>query len=128
MIKIDHLFKTFESKDKQVQACKDVTLSIERGEIFGIMGTSGAGKSTLVRCLNFLEKPDQGSIEIDGFGQVVAKNGTLILNQNDKRSVLKEKKFTKSSPKNGNDFSTFQFIRSPHGSRKNSLSSERKKP
>ncbi|MBD5423962.1 MAG: ATP-binding cassette domain-containing protein [Allobaculum sp.] len=110
MIKIDHLFKTFESKDKKVQACKDVTLSIKRGEIFGIMGTSGAGKSTLVRCLNFLEKPDQGSIEIDGFGQVVAENGTLILKQNDKCGVLKEKNLQSLRQKTGMIFQHFNLF------------------
>ncbi len=110
MIKIDHLFKTFESKDKKIQACQDVSLSIQRGEIFGIMGTSGAGKSTLVRCLNFLEKPDQGFVEIEGFGQVQAKNGHLTLYQNDKSVVLKEKHLQKLRQKTGMIFQHFNLL------------------
>ena len=49
-----------------MEALKDVSLSIEDGDIFGIIGMSGAGKSTLVRCINMLERPSAGTIEIDG--------------------------------------------------------------
>ena len=66
IIQIDNLSKTFDSKDNQVHALKGVTLSIEEGEIFGVIGLSGAGKSTLVRCLNLLEKPTSGTIVVDG--------------------------------------------------------------
>ena len=66
MIKVSHLSKTFESKSGSVEALSDVSFSVDKGEIFGIIGLSGAGKSTLVRCLNLLEKPSEGSIEIDG--------------------------------------------------------------
>lgn len=66
MIQIEHLTKIFETPSHQVLALDDVTLSINRGEIFGIIGLSGAGKSTLIRCINMLEKPTQGSIYVDG--------------------------------------------------------------
>lgn len=66
MIEIKHLTKTFASAGHPVEALKDVSLSIEDGDIFGIIGMSGAGKSTLVRCINMLERPSAGTIEIDG--------------------------------------------------------------
>ena len=66
MIEIKHLTKTFASAGHPVEALKDVSLSIEDEDIFGIIGMSGAGKSTLVRCINMLERPSAGTIEIDG--------------------------------------------------------------
>ena len=65
MITVSHLNKTFNSKTDSVEALHDVSFNVEKGEIYGIIGLSGAGKSTLVRCLNLLEKPDSGLIEID---------------------------------------------------------------
>lgn len=49
-----------------MEALKNVSLSIESGDIYGIIGMSGAGKSTLVRCMNFLETPTEGRVLIDG--------------------------------------------------------------
>lgn len=67
MIAIEHLSQTFTAPDgKKVQAIKDVSLHIEQGEIFGIIGRSGAGKSTLVRTINFLTKPTQGKVIVNG--------------------------------------------------------------
>lgn len=66
MISIKNLSKTFEGKNGSVRALKNINLEIADGEIFGIIGTSGAGKSTLVRCINMLERPTAGSVEIDG--------------------------------------------------------------
>lgn len=66
MIKIEHLSKTFDMKRSQVHAVHDVSLDIEEGEIFGVIGLSGAGKSTLVRCINYLEKPTDGTITVNG--------------------------------------------------------------
>ena len=66
IIEIKQLSKTFGSGDSQVAALKDVTLSVEKGEIFGIIGLSGAGKSTLVRCINLLERPDSGNVLFHG--------------------------------------------------------------
>lgn len=66
MIKIEKLSKTFHTADGSVEALKNVSLDIADGDIFGIIGMSGAGKSTLVRCINLLERPDEGSVTIDG--------------------------------------------------------------
>ena len=57
MIKINNLSKIFRQKDTQVTALENITLEIEKGDIFGIIGMSGAGKSTLLRCLSGLENP-----------------------------------------------------------------------
>ena len=65
MIQIQKVTKTFLGKDNQVEALKGITLDIEKGDIYGIIGMSGAGKSTLVRCLNFLEKPTTGTVLIE---------------------------------------------------------------
>lgn len=77
MIKIEHLDKTYHLKNADVHALNDVSLDIDEGEIYGIIGYSGAGKSTLVRCLNFLEIPDAGSIEINGFEKITSNQGVL---------------------------------------------------
>lgn len=65
-IEIRNLTKRFEIKGHTVTALSDINLSIEKGDIFGIIGMSGAGKSTLVRSINYLEKPSEGQILIDG--------------------------------------------------------------
>ncbi len=65
-IVIENVCKSFASKDGTVHALKNVSLSIESGDIFGIIGMSGAGKSTLVRCMNFLEQPTEGRVLING--------------------------------------------------------------
>ena len=66
IIQIRNLNKTFKSANGDFTALKDVSLDINEGEIFGIIGLSGAGKSTLVRCINYLEQPTSGSILFDG--------------------------------------------------------------
>lgn len=66
LISIEHLSKTYKSKNSTVHALNDINLEIRRGEIFGVIGLSGAGKSTLVRCINFLERPTAGRVLIDG--------------------------------------------------------------
>lgn len=65
-IAIRNLTKQFDIKGHTVIALSDINLSIEKGDIFGIIGMSGAGKSTLVRSINYLEKPTEGQILIDG--------------------------------------------------------------
>ena len=65
-IAIRNLTKQFDIKGHTVIALSDINLSIEKGDIFGIIGMSGAGKSTLVRSINYLEKPTEGRILIDG--------------------------------------------------------------
>ncbi len=66
VIELTNIVKTFQAGSKQVDALKDVSLSINDGEIFGIIGFSGAGKSTLVRCINLLGRPTSGTVKIDG--------------------------------------------------------------
>ena len=66
MIQLEHVSKTFTTKSGYVHAVKDVSLHIKEGEIFGIIGFSGAGKSTLVRCINLLERPEEGNVIVDG--------------------------------------------------------------
>ena len=66
MIEIKNLSKTFTLADGHVDALKDITLTVEDGDIFGIIGMSGAGKSTLVRCINLLERPTSGTVSING--------------------------------------------------------------
>ena len=65
-IEVRHLYKKFEQKGVTVEALSDINLTVEQGDIYGIIGMSGAGKSTLVRCLNFLEKPTEGQVLIEG--------------------------------------------------------------
>ena len=66
MIEIRELSKTFPSPDGELEALKNINITVNDGDIFGIIGMSGAGKSTLVRCINFLERPTSGSVLIDG--------------------------------------------------------------
>ena len=66
LIEIRYLCKTFGTGSTAVHALEDVSLDIEAGEIFGIIGLSGAGKSTLVRCMNLLERPTSGTVTVDG--------------------------------------------------------------
>ena len=66
MYKLENLSKEFCGKDNTVVAVRDVSLSIEKGKIYGIIGFSGAGKSTLVRCLNLLEVPTSGKVIFKG--------------------------------------------------------------
>ena len=66
MIQLEHLGKTYRAASGEVEALRDVNLTIRDGEIFGVIGLSGAGKSTLVRCINLLERPTEGKVIIDG--------------------------------------------------------------
>ena len=66
IIELQGLSKTFGSGDNQVAALQNVSVSVNSGEIFGIIGLSGAGKSTLVRCVNLLERPDAGKVLFHG--------------------------------------------------------------
>ena len=78
LIQLENIRKTFESKAGKVRALEGINLSIDEGEIFGIIGLSGAGKSTLVRCLNLLERPTEGKVWIGG-------KDLLALSENDLR-------------------------------------------
>ncbi|MCG7657949.1 methionine ABC transporter ATP-binding protein [Wielerella bovis] len=67
MITLDNVSKKYQTRDKKwFTAIEPTTLTIEQGEIFGLMGYSGAGKSTLLRLINLLERPDSGKVMIDG--------------------------------------------------------------
>jgi D-methionine transport system ATP-binding protein len=66
MIEIKNLCKSFETSEGTVEALKDINLTVQDGDIYGIIGMSGAGKSTLVRCINMLERPTSGQVLIDG--------------------------------------------------------------
>ena len=66
MIELKNLSKIFHSKNGTVTALKNINLTIEDGDIYGIIGLSGAGKSTLVRCINLLERPTDGQVIVDG--------------------------------------------------------------
>ncbi|MFV2029877.1 methionine ABC transporter ATP-binding protein [Neisseria sp. S1] len=67
MIILDNVSKRYQHRDKSwFTAVEPTTLSIEQGEVFGLMGYSGAGKSTLLRLINLLERPDTGKVVVDG--------------------------------------------------------------
>ncbi len=66
VIEIEGLTKIFSGETREVKALENINLTINRGDIFGIIGMSGAGKSTLVRCINYLEKPTSGRVAVDG--------------------------------------------------------------
>lgn len=66
MIEIQNLTKRFTTQGGTVVALEDISLTIRDGDIFGIIGMSGAGKSTLVRCINMLERPDEGLVAVNG--------------------------------------------------------------
>lgn len=76
-IEIRGLTKTFHTRDGDLNVLKGIDLSIDKGEIFGIIGFSGAGKSTLARCINRLEMPDSGSIHIGGQDILALKEDQL---------------------------------------------------
>ncbi|SBV97001.1 DL-methionine transporter subunit; ATP-binding component of ABC superfamily [uncultured Eubacteriales bacterium] len=65
MIRLEHISKRFSGKSGVVEALKDVSIHVEQGDIYGIIGFSGAGKSTLIRMVNRLETPDTGSVTVD---------------------------------------------------------------
>ena len=66
IVEVRNVSKTFLTKDGRVDALRDINLSVEKGDIYGIIGMSGAGKSTLVRCLNYLEVPTEGQVIVEG--------------------------------------------------------------
>ncbi len=78
MIELIHLSKTYSSTTGNVEALRDINLTIHDGEIFGIIGLSGAGKSTLVRCINLLERPSAGQVIIDGKDMTALPRAELL--------------------------------------------------
>ncbi|MGG5341006.1 methionine ABC transporter ATP-binding protein [Enterococcus sp. AZ192] len=77
LIELQHVKKQFSGKNGQVTAVNDVSLSVEQGDIYGIVGYSGAGKSTLVRLLNGLELPTEGEVNIQGHNVAQMANREL---------------------------------------------------
>ena len=61
-VQIDNLSKSFDG----VEVLRDISLTVNKGEVVSVLGSSGSGKSTLLRCINWLEEPDRGSIHIAG--------------------------------------------------------------
>lgn len=84
MLKVEHLSKTFHTDKGEVEAVKDVSFEVQDGEIYGLIGLSGAGKSTLVRCLNLLERPDEGRVLFEGEDMTAMNEKTL----NEKRREI----------------------------------------
>jgi len=83
MIELKKLGKAFHTDDREIVALENIDLTINDGEIFGIIGLSGAGKSTLVRCINLLERPSSGEVLIDGKSLTkLPENDLLKLRQN----------------------------------------------
>jgi len=66
MIKLSNITKVFQQGNRTIQALNNVSLHVPAGQIYGVIGASGAGKSTLIRCVNLLERPTQGSVQVDG--------------------------------------------------------------
>ena len=77
MIQLSHIEKTYDSPSGPVKALKGIDLTIERGEIFGIIGLSAAGQSTLIRCINMLERPTAGKVIVDGQDMTVMSEKEL---------------------------------------------------
>jgi len=77
LIQINNLSKIYSGGEHEVMALKDVNLTVNQGEIFGIIGLSGAGKSTLIRCINMLEEPTTGNILIKGQDITLMNNQEL---------------------------------------------------
>lgn len=79
MIEFKNIYKTFKTKNSEVHALQDVSLTVEKGDIFGVIGFSGAGKSTLVRMVNALEVPTAGTVLVNG-KDVATLKGTDLRN------------------------------------------------
>ena len=77
MIEIQNVSKRFDSASGEVHALRQVSLSVEKGDIFGVVGFSGAGKSTLVRLVNLLERPSEGRVLVDGTDITTLSNQDL---------------------------------------------------
>lgn len=77
MIKIEGLSKEYKTKERIIKGVDHVSLTVGKGEIFGVVGYSGAGKSSLIRCLNLLEQPTSGRIIIDGMNLTELRGNDL---------------------------------------------------
>jgi len=103
MIVIKNLSKVYHLKSGDVTALENVSMTVQEGEIFGVIGNSGAGKSTLVRCINLLELPDSGSVTVNGTTLFqTEENGTL--------EVLPEKELNRQRRQIGMIFQHFNLL------------------
>lgn len=103
MIVIKNLSKVYHLKSGDVTALENVSMTVQEGEIFGVIGNSGAGKSTLVRCINLLELPDSGSVTVNGTTLFqTEENGTLV--------VLPEKELNRQRRQIGMIFQHFNLL------------------
>lgn len=87
MIELKDISKIYKTKNGEITAVKDVNLTINKGEIYGIIGYSGAGKSTMIRLLNGLEKPSTGTVEVGGH-QISSISGTKLRQARQKISMI----------------------------------------
>lgn len=78
MIKLKNISKVFDISGKKLTALDNVSLEVAKGQICGVIGASGAGKSTLIRCVNLLERPTAGSVEVDGIDLTQMSENELI--------------------------------------------------
>ncbi len=83
MIELKNIVKVFKGKGNDVHAVNDVSLHVEKGDIYGVIGFSGAGKSTLIRCINLLERPSSGEVIVEG-------NNLVTLDQKQLRETRKK--------------------------------------
>ncbi|MED4603266.1 ATP-binding cassette domain-containing protein, partial [Paenibacillus validus] len=77
MIQLSNVSKTYQVGDRSIAALRNIDLTVNKGEIFGIIGHSGAGKSTLIRTINVLEQPTGGQVFVDGV-EMTALNGRRL--------------------------------------------------
>ena len=108
MIEIRNLNKTFSLKGRTVDAVRNVSLTVEDGDIFGVIGYSGAGKSTLVRCLNLLETPDSGTLRVNDSGLITVENGKIY--HGEAKRPMKEKQLNTMRRSIGMIFQHFNLL------------------
>ena len=96
MIKLSNITKVFQQGNRTIQALNNVSLHVPAGQIYGVIGASGAGKSTLIRCVNLLERPTQGNVEVGG----------------QELTALSEKELTKARRQIGMIFQHFNLLAS----------------
>ncbi len=102
IIELDNIDVTFQQKKRKIEAVKDVSLHVEKGDIYGVVGYSGAGKSTLVRVVNLLQKPSAGRVKVNG--------DVFYENLNGKETVIDSKKLREKRRKIGMIFQRFNLL------------------
>ena len=108
MIEIRNLNKTFSLKGRSVDAVRGVSLTVQDGDIYGVIGYSGAGKSTLVRCINLLETPDSGLLRIGGSEEITVENGKILTGK--EKTPIKEKQLNAMRRSIGMIFQHFNLL------------------